>query len=117
FAMTSCSIRFPWFARWAMLGTGLLTVAALLPAEGAAPRDDKAPELPPRDAAAITNGLMWLALHQSADGSWSLNEFNLNARDKPQPAGKVFRCNCSGGATAPDNVAATSFALLPFLAA
>src|SRR5437899_2052434 len=41
-----------------------------------------------RSEACVAKGLSWLARHQSADGRWSLNEFHLNAREKPLPAGK-----------------------------
>jgi hypothetical protein len=68
----------------------------------------------------VAAGLNWLALHQSSDGHWSCNEFHLYARDKPYPAGKSVRCNCSGqGRLGPglfNDTAATAFALLPFLA-
>ena len=69
-----------------------------------------------RSEASVASGLEWLALHQSQDGHWSLHEFNHNARDKPRPAGKIFRCNCEVGATNRNDVAATGFGLLPFLA-
>ncbi len=67
--------------------------------------------------ACVAKGLSWLARHQATDGRWTLNEFNVNARDKPHPAGKVFRCNCSGMAGRHDDVSGTAFALLPYLAA
>ncbi len=67
--------------------------------------------------ACVAKGLSWLARHQAADGRWSLNEFHLNAREKPFPAGKVIKCNCTGMADRRDDVSATAFALLPFLAA
>src|SRR5262249_34949175 len=60
--------------------------------------------------ACVAKGLSWLARHQSADGRWSLNEFHLNAREKPLPAGKVIKCNCSGMAARRDDVSATAFA-------
>jgi hypothetical protein len=67
--------------------------------------------------ACVAKGLSWLARHQAADGHWSLNEFNRQARESPFPAGKNFTCNCTGMATRRDDQSATAFALLPFLAA
>jgi hypothetical protein len=68
-----------------------------------------------RSEQAVASGLEWFALHQCQDGHWSLHEFNHNAREKPRPAGKIFRCNCDVGATNRNDVAATGFGLLPFL--
>jgi hypothetical protein len=65
----------------------------------------------------IAAGLKWLALHQAPDGHWSLHEFNRHARAQPLPAGRSFVCNCTGTSLRKDDVAATSFALLPFLGA
>jgi hypothetical protein len=70
-----------------------------------------------RSEQAVASGLEWFALHQCQDGHWSLHEFNHNAREKPRPAGKIFRCNCDVGATNRNDVAATGFGLLPFLGA
>lgn len=67
--------------------------------------------------AAVAKGLEWLALHQAQDGHWSLHEFNHHAREKPRPGGKVFRCNCEAGTANRNDIAATGFGLLPFLAA
>jgi hypothetical protein len=70
--------------------------------------------------AAVASGLMWLALHQGQDGHWSMNNFNQMAREKPYPAGKIYKYDygaAMGLGTHPDEVAATSLALLPFLAA
>jgi hypothetical protein len=70
--------------------------------------------------AAVALGLQWLALHQNNDGSWSMTDYNLSTREKPlgQP-GKVF--TVTGGdkdkGASENKVAATAFALLPFLAA
>jgi hypothetical protein len=66
---------------------------------------------------AVAKGLEWLALHQSQDGRWSLHEFNQHARDKPRPAGKVFRCNCKVETANRNDIAATGLGLLPFLGA
>jgi hypothetical protein len=65
----------------------------------------------------IEKGLEWLALHQAPDGHWSLNDFHTFGRDKPLPAGKFFRCNCTGAGPVHDDIAGTALALLPFLAA
>jgi len=66
--------------------------------------------------ACVAKGLSWLARHQTPNGSWSLSEFHLNAHEKAS-ATRIFKCNCSGMAHQPDTVAATAFALLPYLAA
>jgi hypothetical protein len=71
----------------------------------------------PVSEAAVGKGLEWLALHQAQDGHWSLHEFSHHAREKPRPAGKVFRCNCEAGTAHRNDVAATAFGLLPFLGA
>jgi hypothetical protein len=67
--------------------------------------------------AAVARGLQWLALHQAQDGHWGLHDFHRHARDKAMPAGKTFTCNCDGATSRHNDVAATGFALLPFLAA
>jgi hypothetical protein len=71
--------------------------------------------------AAVARGLEWLALHQASDGHWSLHEFHRHGRDKPLDkslaSGKTFVCNCGGEVTRRNDVAATAFGLLPFLAA
>ncbi len=56
---------------------------------------------------AVNRGLEWLADHQNADGSWSLNRFHENCQ---HPA-------CTGAGSESSNTAATGLALLPFLAA
>ncbi len=66
--------------------------------------------------ARVANGLQWLALHQAQDGHWSLHEFNHSARDKPRPAGRIYTCNCQVGSPNRNDIAATGFGLLPFLA-
>jgi hypothetical protein len=71
----------------------------------------------PESEARVASGLEWLALHQAQDGHWSLHECDRFARDKPRPAGKIFKCNCEPGATHRSDIAATGFGVLPFLAA
>lgn len=56
--------------------------------------------------AAVARGLRWLALHQSADGSWSLNRFN-------HPPG----CTCTRPGGLHTDAGGTALALLPFLGA
>ncbi|MDA1054126.1 MAG: terpene cyclase/mutase family protein [Planctomycetota bacterium] len=56
--------------------------------------------------AAVARGLRWLAMHQEADGHWSLNSFNHSAG-----------CSCSGLGGVQSDAAGTSLALLPFLGA
>ncbi len=57
--------------------------------------------------AAVARGLIWLAKHQNANGSWSLDEFD-HAGDCDE------RCADTGGHS---NTAGTALALLPFLGA
>lgn len=57
---------------------------------------------------AVNHGLVWLVTHQNADGSWSLNQFHVNCKDKHP--------NCSGAGSTKSNTAATGLALLPLLA-
>jgi hypothetical protein len=66
--------------------------------------------------ACVARGLEWLALHQSNDGNWSMDSCNLHARTKPFPGGEKAVCNCEPGTKRQNDVAATGFALLPFLA-
>jgi hypothetical protein len=66
--------------------------------------------------ASVARGLEWFALHQAQDGRWSLHEFNRHAREKPYPAGGTRTCNCQASATNRNDIAATGFGLLPFLA-
>jgi hypothetical protein len=66
---------------------------------------------------AVAIGLKFLALHQCSDGRWTLHDFNRHARTEPLPAGKVVPDNCQPGTTRRNDVAATAFGLLPFLAA
>jgi hypothetical protein len=55
--------------------------------------------------AAVARGLRWLAKHQAANGSWSLDRYNRSSG-----------CTCSGTGLHSDP-AGTSLALLPFLGA
>jgi hypothetical protein len=66
--------------------------------------------------ASVGLGLRWLALHQSDDGRWSLDNFDRNAHDKPTLGGTRFKCNC-GGQGMRNDTAGTAFGVLPFLAA
>jgi hypothetical protein len=65
--------------------------------------------------AAVAIGLKWLALHQCADGHWSLHEFHKCAREHATDD-KRFICSC-GGSGMKNDTAATAFGLLPFLGA
>ena len=57
--------------------------------------------------AAVARGLVWLARHQNADGSWSLDAF-----DKAH-----VRCQCGSLASQSSDTAGTALGLLPFLGA
>lgn len=65
----------------------------------------------------IAKGLRWLALHQAADGHWSMHQFNKHARTLPLPRGRTMSCNCDVKSTYKFDVAGTAFGVLPFLAA
>ncbi len=70
-----------------------------------------------KSEAAVAAGLLWLATHQSPDGSWRLDSFNKFARNKPTDNwDKVFDDKSSGQGVKND-IAGTAFGLLPFLAA
>jgi hypothetical protein len=56
--------------------------------------------------AAVARGLRWLANHQSADGSWSINRFH-----------QAGDCNCNGGGAFGGKAPGTALAMLPFLGA
>src|SRR5205823_6099264 len=66
---------------------------------------------------AIDTGLRWLALHQAADGHWSLHEFRQHSRTAPLPEGELLPSDKCTGQAKKDDVAATALALLPFLGA
>ena len=70
-----------------------------------------------RSEKAVADGLKFLALHQAADGHWSLNDFAKHARTAPLPGGKIVPDNCQTNTTQANNTAGTAFGLLPFLAA
>jgi hypothetical protein len=98
----------------------LLVALALLGSLSAPEAPGRAPAPPKKKDKydeAVERGLEWLALHQAADGHWSLNEFNKHAREKPLPEGKIVPCNCEAGTANRNDIAATAFGLLPFLAA
>ncbi len=67
--------------------------------------------------AAVGMGLKFLALHQSVDGSWSLNDFGRSYRTEPLPKGKLIPYNSDSNTTRNNKTAGTAFGLLPFLAA
>jgi hypothetical protein len=67
--------------------------------------------------AAVAAGLLFLAQHQGADGSWSLDEFHLNYHEKPDPAAPAKDSNCTGQGNLKNDIAGTAFGLLPFLGA
>ncbi len=56
--------------------------------------------------AAVARGLRWLARHQNADGSWSLDRFH-----------RAGGCDCGDQGSLASESAGTSLALLPFLGA
>ncbi len=67
--------------------------------------------------AAVARGLRWLALHQAPDGHWSLHAFQKFAHKEPRPDASIFTDACTGQVNRDDDIAATGFALLPFLGA
>ena len=66
--------------------------------------------------AAVALGLEWLALHQSSNGSWSLDQFPKHAHEKAVPGEKETICDCAGQGQH-NAIAGTAFGLLPFFGA
>ncbi len=73
--------------------------------------------------ARVARGLVFLADHQSKDGRWSMTDFNRDAHKTITVQGvqkTVYaedKSTPEGNGRRPDDVAGTSFGLLPFLAA
>jgi hypothetical protein len=65
--------------------------------------------------AAVAAALLWLAKHQAPGGNWSLDQYNLHYREKVDSVRRI-RTPPSGPGIRND-IAATAFGLLPFLAA
>ncbi len=96
----------------------MLACAATLPGQEVEPK--KSPLLrgaTKESEAAVAKGLRWLALHQCADGSWSLDRFNRHARTDLLPKGRVKADDSTPEIGRHNLTGATAFALLPFLAA
>lgn len=108
------SNRFSLVAITSLFAGVFLALTAAPEAPGRAPAPAKKKD---KYDQAIDRGLQWLALHQAEDGHWSLHDFPKHAREKPLPDGKSFRCNCEAGNTNRNDIAATAFGVLPFLAA
>jgi hypothetical protein len=72
-----------------------------------------------KSEAAVARGLVWLAMHLSSDGRWSMTEFHLHGRDAIWPKGKVIgNCGCKpDGGNSGNDIAGTAFGLLPLLGA
>jgi hypothetical protein len=68
-----------------------------------------------KSEAAVARGLKWLSLHQADDGHWSLDGFHTHGKDAN--GRKIGNCGCQGRGTTSNDIAATGFGLLPFLAA
>src|SRR5262245_2536734 len=64
---------------------------------------------------AVAKGLLWLALHQAPDGSWSMDHFHLHARQDLK-ANRYGNDNSTGRGQKNDTAGA-AFGVLPFLAA
>ncbi len=56
---------------------------------------------------AVASGLSWLARHQNADGSWSMDHLH---------SARCIDKSCTGPALAKSDAAATALAVMPFLA-
>jgi hypothetical protein len=95
-----------------------LFLALLTPTLRALDPDDptKIEGVTKESAAAVEKGLRWLALHQCADGSWSLNQFHLHARTDLN-SNRYTNDNSNGQGQLKNDVAGTAFGVLPFLAA
>ncbi len=65
--------------------------------------------------AAVAKGLKWLALHQSPEGCWSLDGYNLHARESVNSNRYVN--DASQGKGQKNDTAGAAFGLLPYLAA
>src|SRR5205823_10648075 len=65
--------------------------------------------------AAVAKGLKWLALHQAPEGCWSLDQYNLHARESINS--NKFVMDNSQGKGMKNDTAGAAFGLLPFLAA
>jgi hypothetical protein len=66
--------------------------------------------------AAVARGLRFLARHQSPDGRWSLDQYQLVCNPAAPDHGERINSNCSGQGLKND-IAGTAFGLLPFLGA
>jgi hypothetical protein len=66
--------------------------------------------------AAVAKGLRFLARHQSPDGHWSLDQYQLVCNPAAPKDGQRINSNCSGQGMKND-IAGTAFGLLPFLGA
>jgi hypothetical protein len=66
--------------------------------------------------AAVAEGLLWLARHQSPDGRWSLDRFNRDVNLKFPEDGRVANDGSTGQGINND-IAGTALGLLPFLGA
>jgi hypothetical protein len=76
------------------------------------PSDDPVGNPPPAKGVkgterSIATALLWLAHHQSTDGSWSLHDYTRQCKDK----------TCAGQSDISSDAGATALGLLPFLAA
>ena len=65
--------------------------------------------------AAVGRGLKWLALHQAPEGHWSLDQYNLHARESLNS--NRYIVDNSQGKGGKNDTAGAAFGLLPYLAA